>query len=100
MASRSYDLATPSSRTRYCDQHRGRPGGSTVANTADYGLLEAVGCSDIVRRGRRASVSGGVSSIPSFRIISPKKIAAGANPSINPSVTTHIVTPFRSAGAA
>jgi hypothetical protein len=32
MASRSYDLATPTSRTRYCDQHRGRPGGSTVAN--------------------------------------------------------------------
>jgi hypothetical protein len=39
-------------------------------------------------------VSGDVSPILSFQIISPKKIAAGASATSNPIVTTHIVTSF------
>jgi len=53
----------------------------------------------MVRRDTRASASGDVSPIPSFQIISPKKIAAGANATINPIVTTHIVRSFPQAAA-
>jgi hypothetical protein len=62
-----------------------------IGRASVYRVLEAGWCGDIVRRGTRASASGGVFPIPSFQTINPKKIAAGANAAINPIVTKHIV---------